>query len=61
LAYRLATIHNVHFLLELMRQVRLSIEAGHFHTFKTEFLSRYPIIPHAVRAAHRAKRKARRS
>ncbi|MGD9047322.1 MAG: tRNA guanosine(34) transglycosylase Tgt [Anaerolineae bacterium] len=59
LAYRLATVHNVHFLLELMREVRASLAAGHFSTFKNEFLADYPIIPHQVRAANREKRRAR--
>jgi queuine tRNA-ribosyltransferase len=57
LAYRLATIHNVHFLLELMRDIRRSIAAGRFLAFKDEFLASYPIIPHEVRAANREKRK----
>jgi queuine tRNA-ribosyltransferase len=59
LAYRLATIHNVHFLLELMRQVRASLAAGRFSTYKNEFLAGYPIIPHQVRAANREARRAR--
>jgi queuine tRNA-ribosyltransferase len=59
LAYRLATIHNVHFLLELMRGVRASLAAGRFSTFKHEFLAHYPIIPHQVRAANRESRRAR--
>lgn len=57
LAYRLATIHNLHFLLELMRELRRSIAAGRFAAFKDEFLVSYPIIPHEVRAANREKRK----
>jgi queuine tRNA-ribosyltransferase len=59
LAYRLATIHNVHFLLELMRGVRASLAAGRFSTFKHEFLAHYPIIPHQLRAANRERRQAR--
>ena len=41
LAYRLATIHNVHFVLQLMRNIRESIAAGRFSTFKDEFLADY--------------------
>jgi queuine tRNA-ribosyltransferase len=59
LAYRLATIHNVHFLLQLMRDVRANLAAGRFSTFKDEFLAGYPIIPHQVRAANREKRRSR--
>ncbi|NIV36635.1 MAG: tRNA-guanine transglycosylase, partial [Anaerolineae bacterium] len=36
LASRLATIHNVHFLLELMRNVREAIADGTFQTFSEE-------------------------
>lgn len=62
LAYRLATIHNVHFLLELMRGVRKSLASGVFPAFKEEFLGGYRIVPEAVRAENRAKRgKAGRS
>ena len=59
LASRLATIHNVHFLLELMRDIRESITAGSLQAFREEFLGNYPIIPHDVRAANREKRKSR--
>jgi queuine tRNA-ribosyltransferase len=56
LAARLATIHNVHFLLQLMRDVRAAIAAGRFLAFKDEFLAGYPTIPHPVGAAHRQRR-----
>ena len=59
LASRLATIHNVHFLLELMRDIREAITAGSLQAFREEFLGKYPIIPHDVRAANREKRKSR--
>jgi queuine tRNA-ribosyltransferase len=59
LAYRLATIHNVHFLLALMGDVRGAIASGCFTAFKEEFLSNYPVIPHEVRAANRERRKSR--
>src|SRR5690606_34045717 len=45
LAYRLASIHNVHFLLQLMRDIRAAIAEGRFALFKDEFLRGYPIIP----------------
>lgn len=56
LAYRLATIHNVHFLLHLMRDIRESIANNRFSEFKERFLANYPIVPHEVRVANRAKR-----
>jgi queuine tRNA-ribosyltransferase len=56
LAYRLASIHNVHFLLEHMRSVRQSLASGDFPTFKEEFLAGYRIVPDAVRAENRARR-----
>lgn len=37
LAYRLNTIHNVHFFLNLIRQVRKAICAGEFDRFKKDF------------------------
>jgi len=42
LSHILLTTHNVHFLLELMRQIRISIETGRFQSFANEFLSHYP-------------------
>ncbi len=57
LAYRLATIHNVHFLLALMRDIRAALAQGRFVAFKEAFLAHYPIIPHEVRAANRERRK----
>jgi queuine tRNA-ribosyltransferase len=40
LALRLGTIHNVFFYLNLMRNVRASIEQGRFREFKKEFLAK---------------------
>ena len=40
LALRLGTVHNVFFYLELMRNVRASIEQGRFRQFKKEFLDK---------------------
>ncbi len=37
LAYRLATIHNVHFLLQLMRDIRTSLAEGRFADFRHQF------------------------
>jgi queuine tRNA-ribosyltransferase len=60
LAYRLATLHNLHFLLQLMREVRDAISEGCLEAFSAEFLAEYPIVPHKVRAANRARRGRRK-
>jgi queuine tRNA-ribosyltransferase len=39
----LATLHNLHFLLELMREMRQAILAGTFVELKDAFLAEYPI------------------
>lgn len=41
LGLRLIGLHNLHFFLNLMRQIRASLEAGTFSAFRTEFLSKY--------------------
>ena len=41
LGYHLATWHNVHFFLELMRRVRRSIIDGQFGEWRNDFLGRY--------------------
>ncbi len=41
LAYRLASIHNLHFLHRLMDEARTAIAAGHFEEFRREFHSMY--------------------
>lgn len=38
---RLMTIHNLHFLLNLMRKIREHIEKGTFKKFKTNFLKKW--------------------
>lgn len=40
-AMRLATIHNIHFYLELMRNIRQSLEENRFGELKKEFLKRF--------------------
>jgi queuine tRNA-ribosyltransferase len=61
LGYRLATIHNVHFVLQLMREMREAIADDRFTVFKDRFLAGYPIIPHEVRAANRERRRGRQT
>lgn len=41
LAHRLITIHNLHFLLDLMRNIRNEIEKETFQTFKKKFLQKF--------------------
>jgi len=41
LASTLATIHNQHFIVGLVDQIRRSIEEGNFFEFKAEFMARY--------------------
>jgi queuine tRNA-ribosyltransferase len=57
-ALRLGTIHNVHFMLELMRQIRQAIAEGEFESFRHQFLERYQISNQKVRHEQRAKRRA---
>jgi queuine tRNA-ribosyltransferase len=59
LGYRLGTIHNLHFMLMLMRDIRAAIVDGRLLAFKDEFLSQYTIVPHAIRAAQRERRRGR--
>jgi queuine tRNA-ribosyltransferase len=61
LGYRLASVHNVHFLLQLMREMRGSIAAGSFLDYREEFLAEYRVIPHEVRSASRQRRGKGRS
>ncbi len=41
LGLRLMTIHNIHFYLNLMKQIRKHIEAGTFKEFHDEFVANY--------------------
>ncbi|AEG14281.1 Queuine tRNA-ribosyltransferase [Desulfofundulus kuznetsovii DSM 6115] len=41
LGIRLTTIHNLHFVLELMRNIRRAILEGNFHEYKEAFLARW--------------------
>jgi queuine tRNA-ribosyltransferase len=43
LAYRLMTLHNLHFFGGLMRTMREAIERAEFEAFKARFLSRYAV------------------
>lgn len=41
LALRLASIHNLHFIVNLVEAIRASLLAGDFFAFKDDFLARY--------------------
>ena len=55
LAYRLATIHNLRFVMRLMEESRRSIADGSFPSFKDSFLTSYQTTDEAVRLSQRAK------
>jgi queuine tRNA-ribosyltransferase len=49
----LNTVHNVHFLLELMRNIRQALWEGRFLAFKEAFLGRYRVADAAAREENR--------
>jgi queuine tRNA-ribosyltransferase len=55
LAYRLATIHNVRFIIGLMEKVRTAIQKGTFEDYKEDFLSQYKTTNESVRLAQKQK------
>jgi queuine tRNA-ribosyltransferase len=59
LGLHLATIHNVHYNLRLMAEIRAAITAGTFSAYREQFASAYRLTDQAVRHAQHAARKAR--
>ncbi len=59
LAYRLNTIHNVHFMVNLARQIRTAVINGEFTTYKAAFLADYQVADREADAAQRSARVAR--
>ena len=55
LGLHLTTIHNIHFMLHTMRQIRQTIFDGTFAQFKTDFLARYQPVSEARRQAEKAR------
>ena len=55
LAYRLATIHNLRFVLRLMEEMRQQILDGTFSAFKDAFLASYQPCDEEIRQAQRQK------
>jgi queuine tRNA-ribosyltransferase len=59
-ALRLGTIHNVHFMMDLMVQIRRAIAEGRYSQFRSSFLARYRITDQATRHDQHARRSAAR-
>jgi queuine tRNA-ribosyltransferase len=55
LGYRLASIHNIRFLVRLTEQMGAAIGAGSFESFAANFLSHYRPVDEVVRAEQKAK------
>ena len=55
LAYRLATIHNLTFMSNLMDKIRSTITDGTFSSFRDDFLASYKPVDEKVRLAQRQK------
>jgi queuine tRNA-ribosyltransferase len=55
LAYRLASIHNLRFVIRLMEEARRAIECGTFDAFRNRFLSEYRITNENVRRSQKEK------
>ncbi|MCK9518627.1 MAG: tRNA guanosine(34) transglycosylase Tgt [Dehalococcoidia bacterium] len=55
LGYRLATIHNVRYLVRLVERMRDAIASGTFDPFAEEYLARYRPTDEAVRAAQKVR------
>ena len=60
-ALRLGTIHSVHFMMELMRQIRAAIADGAFAGYRAAFLNRFQITNQDVRHEQHARRVAGRT
>ncbi len=59
LAYRLASIHNIRYLVRLTERMRDAIAGGSFATFKRTFLDRYQPARESARDDQREKWRAR--
>ncbi len=55
LGYRLATIHNLSFILKLMDRMRQAIIEGTFPQFKEDFLAGYQTVDEETRVTQKAK------
>lgn len=57
LGLHLATLHNVHFMLRFMEDIRAAIRNGSFASFKDSFLANYRMSDQEARAAQREARR----
>ena len=55
LAYRLATLHNLTFISNLMKTIRSTIQEGTFDSYKKQFLSEYQTTDEQVRISQKEK------
>ena len=55
LAFQLATLHNLRFMVRLMDDMRAAIELGTFARFREEFLSRFQPVDPSVRSEQKAR------
>jgi queuine tRNA-ribosyltransferase len=55
LGLHLATIHNLHFMLRLMQEVRMHIASGTFTAFKAQFMAEYRLPDQDTRHAQRTR------
>jgi queuine/archaeosine tRNA-ribosyltransferase len=53
---RLATIHNVHYMVQFMAQIREAIRTGRFADFRAAFWEGYSMPNQSVRHEQRRKR-----
>jgi queuine tRNA-ribosyltransferase len=56
LAYRLNSIHNVHFMVNLAKEIRAALIVGEFAALRAAFLADYKVADRAADAAQRAAR-----
>ncbi len=56
LAYRLNSIHNVHFMVNLAKEIRTALMAGEFTALRASFLADYKVADREADAAQRAAR-----
>lgn len=60
-ALRLGTIHNVHFMISLMAEIRTAISNNTFDEFRSQFLERFQISNQRVRHEQRQRFQKRRT
>ena len=60
-ALRLGTIHNVHFMMAFMRDIRAALAQGAFADFRAGFLEQYQLTNQIVRHEQHARRVAGRT